>query len=339
MTVRALVVDDSPTMRAMVSHSLSQDPGIEVVGTADGPMTAREMIKSLNPDVITLDIEMPGMNGLEFLEKIMRLRPMPVVMLSTLTGKGAEATIRALELGAFDCYEKPKQAFGGGMGDDLARLVKAAAKSRTRARFQAPPAPRPAADFTPRADAMIAIGSSTGGVETLIELLGSFPANCPPTVIVQHMPESYVPTFAARLDRLSAPHVSVARSGAPLEIGQVYVAPGGAYHTEITGGTLRRCRLVKDEKMSGHRPSVDRLFHSVARWAGASAVGAILTGMGADGAQGLKAMREKGAMTIGQDADSCVVYGMPAAAFQLGAVTAQLPLSKIAARLMQECRA
>lgn len=340
MTVRALVVDDSPTMRAMVSHNLSQDPDIEVVGTADGPMTAREMIKSLNPDVITLDIEMPGMNGLDFLEKIMRLRPMPVVMLSTLTGKGAEATIRALELGAFDCYEKPKQAFGGGLGNDLTRLVKAAAKSRVRPRFQAAPVQRaPAADYVPRQDAMIAIGSSTGGVETLIELLGGFPVNCPPTVIVQHMPESYVPTFAARLDRLSAPHVSVARPGAPLEVGHVYVAPGGAYHTEITGGTLRRCRLVEDEKMSGHRPSVDRLFHSVARWAGASAVGAILTGMGADGAQGLKAMRDKGAMTIGQDADSCVVYGMPAAAFQMGAVTAQLPLSKIAARLMAECRA
>lgn len=340
MTVRALVVDDSPTMRAMVSHSLSQDPGIEVIGTADGPHSAREMIKTLNPDVITLDIEMPGMNGLDFLEKIMRLRPMPVVMLSTLTGRGAEATIRALELGAFDCYEKPKQAFGGGLGDDLARLVKAAAKSRTRARSLAVPTPRPpVADYRPRPDAMIAIGSSTGGVETLIELLGGFPANCPPTVIVQHMPESYVPTFAARLDRLSAPTVSVARAGAQLEAGHVYVAPGGSHHLEITGSSLRRCRLVADEKMSGHRPSVDRLFLSVARWAGPSAVGAILTGMGADGAQGLKAMRDKGAMTVGQDEDSCVVYGMPAAAFQLGAVTAQLPLSRIAARLLAECRA
>ncbi|MCP3735584.1 chemotaxis response regulator protein-glutamate methylesterase [Sphingomonas sp. RP10(2022)] len=338
MTVRTLVVDDSPTMRAMVAHSLSQDAEIEVVGTADGPHSAREMIKSLNPDVITLDIEMPGMNGLDFLEKIMRLRPMPVVMLSTLTGRGAEATIRALELGAFDCYEKPKQAFGGGLGEGLTRLVKAAAKSRVRPRVT-PVAPRVPADYVPRADAMIAIGSSTGGVETLIELLGGFPANCPPTVIVQHMPESYVPTFAARLDRLSAPTVSVARTGAPLEPGHIYVAPGGSHHCEITGGTLRRCRLVADEKMSGHRPSVDRLFLSVARWAGASAVGAILTGMGADGARGLKTMKDAGAMTIGQDEDSCVVYGMPAAAYQMGAVTAQLPLSRIAARLLAECRA
>lgn len=338
MSVRALVVDDSPTMRAMVAHSLSQDTEIEVVGTADGPHSAREMIKALNPDVITLDVEMPGMNGLDFLDKIMRLRPMPVVMLSTLTGRGADATIRALELGAFDCYEKPARAFGDGLGEDLARLVKAAARSRVRARH-APAAPRVPADYTPRADAMIAVGSSTGGVEALIELLSGFPANCPPTVIVQHMPESFVPTFAARLDRLSAPRVEVARPGAPLEAGQVLVAPGGSQHLEITGGTLRRCRLVADEKMSGHRPSVDRMFLSVARWAGASAVGAILTGMGADGALGLKSMKEAGAMTIGQDEDSCVVYGMPAAAKQIGAVTAQLPLSRIASRLLQECRA
>jgi two-component system chemotaxis response regulator CheB len=338
MTVRALVVDDSATMRAMVAHSLSQDSGIEVVGTADGPLSAREMIKTLNPDVITLDVEMPGMNGLEFLEKIMRLRPMPVVMLSTLTGRGADATVRALELGAFDCYEKPKRAIGEGLGHDLARLVKAAAKSRVRPRFTPAAAPLQG-DYVPRADAMIAIGSSTGGVETLIELLSGFPANCPPTVIVQHMPESYVPTFAARLDRLSAPSVTVARSGAPLEIGKIYVAPGGSHHCEITGGTLRRCRLVADEKMSGHRPSVDRLFLSVARWAGASAVGAILTGMGSDGAEGLKCMKERGAMTIGQDEDSCVVYGMPAVAKQIGAVTVQLPLARIASRLLQECRA
>ena len=336
--VRALVVDDSATMRAIVAHSLSQDSGIQVVGTADGPHAAREMIKALNPDVITLDIEMPGMNGLEFLDKIMRLRPMPVVMLSTLTGRGAEATIRALELGAFDCFEKPTQAFGDGLGERLAQLVKVAAKSRVRPR--AVTAPTAVSDgYVPRADALIAIGASTGGVETLIELLRGFPANCPPTVIVQHMPESYVPTFAARLDRLSAPTVGVARTGAPLEAGHVYVAPGGSHHLEITGGTLRRCRLVADDKMSGHRPSVDRLFLSVARWAGASAVGAILTGMGADGAIGLKTMKERGAMTIGQDEESCVVYGMPAAARQAGGVTVQLPLARIAARLMTECRA
>lgn len=337
MTVRTLVVDDSASMRAMVSHVLSQDAEIEVVGTADGPHAAREMIKALNPDVITLDVEMPGMNGLDFLDKIMRLRPMPVVMLSTLTGRGAEATIRALELGAFDCCEKPGAAFGTEVAEGLSRMVKAAARSRARARTLAPS--RGPADYSPRADALIAIGSSTGGVETLIELLAGFPANCPPTVIVQHMPAPYVPTFAARLDRLSAPTVSEAYSGAPLKAGQVYIAPGGTHHLEVTGGTLRRCRLVADDKVSGHRPSVDRLFQSVARSVGAPAVGAILTGMGADGAAGLLAMRETGAMTIGQDEDSCVVYGMPQAAHQIGAVTVQLSLPRIAPRLLQECRA
>lgn len=338
MTVRTLVVDDSPTMRAMVSHTLSRDPDIEVIGTADGPHTARAMIKELNPDVITLDIEMPGMNGLDFLDKIMRLRPMPVVMLSTLTGRGAEATIRALELGAFDCCEKPSKAFGSNLGDDLVKMVKAAAKSRARPR-QAVAQQRPPATYEPRDDALIAIGASTGGVETLIELLGAFPENCPPTLIVQHMPGAYVPTFAARLDRLSLPRVSEAYSGAPLMPGQVYIAPGGTHHLELVGSVMRRCRLVEDEKMSGHRPSVDRLFHSVARTAGAAATGVILTGMGSDGAAGLKAMRDQGATTIGQDRDTCVVYGMPAAAQQMGAVTLELPLSRIAHHVLRECQA
>jgi two-component system chemotaxis response regulator CheB len=324
-------------MRAMVAHHLSSDADIEVVGTADGPDTARAMIKALNPDVLTLDVEMPGMNGLDFLDRIMRLRPMPVVMLSTLTGRGAEASIRALELGAFDCYEKP-QGPGEGFGPGLNRLVKAAARQRVRPRPTGITRPVTGV-YAPRADALIAIGSSTGGVEALIELLAGFPPNCPPTVIVQHMPETYVPTFAARLDRLSAPQVLVARTGAPLASGQVHVAPGGAQHLEITGGAARRCRLVAGEKMSGHRPSVDRLFHSVARAVGGAAVGAILTGMGADGAAGLKAMRDAGSATIGQDEDSCTVYGMPAAAKQAGAVATELPLSRIAARLLTECRA
>ncbi|AXJ96862.1 chemotaxis response regulator protein-glutamate methylesterase [Sphingomonas sp. FARSPH] len=333
------MVDDSPTMRAMIAHSLSQDDEIEVIGTADGPMAAREMIKQLNPDVITLDVEMPGMNGLDFLDKIMRLRPMPVVMLSTLTGQGAEASIRALELGAFDCYQKPTRAFGGELGEGLNALVKAAARSRRRARIAEPARPSAPADYSPRAGTLIAIGSSTGGVETLIELLGGFPANCPPTVIVQHMPELYVPTFAARLDRLSAPTVSVARSGAPLAPGHVYIAPGGGQHMEITGGSMPRCRLVDGDKVSGHRPSVDRLFHSIARTANRDVVGIILTGMGSDGAEGLNAMRAAGARTIGQDQDSCVVYGMPQVAWQIGAVETQLPLSRIAARALTECRA
>ncbi len=340
MTVRALVVDDSPTMRAIVAHTLSQDTEIEVVGTAENPLRAREMIKALDPDVITLDIEMPGMNGLDFLEKLMRLRPMPVVMLSTLTTRGAEATLRALELGAFDCLAKPSDGLGkvGDYRSQLVGTVKAAARSPRRRREPARPVAASAGQSF-RSDALIAVGASTGGVEALIELLSGFPENCPPTVIVQHMPPTFTATFAARLDRLSKPAVTEARHGAPLLPGHVYLAPGGEQHLEVGGTGPWRCRLIEGDRMSGHRPSVDRLFFSVAKAAGDSAVGAILTGMGGDGAEGLKAMRAAGAMTLGQDQATCTVYGMPAVAFQIGAVAHQLPLPRIAARLLSECRA
>lgn len=340
MTVRTLVVDDSLTMRAMISHALSQDNDIEVIGTAGDPNEARSLIKELNPDVLTLDVEMPGMNGLDFLDKIMRLRPMPVVMVSTLTGQGAEASVRALELGAFDCLAKP----AGGASNDpyygrtLADMVKAAARSIQRPRLQTRMAHVPTS-YQPRADALIAIGASTGGVEALIELLSDFPENCPPTVIVQHMPPTFTTTFAARLNRLSRPTVSEAVNGAPLLQGHVYLAPGGLQHLEVAGVGPWRCRLVAADPMSGHRPSVDWLFRSVARAAGGSAVGAILTGMGGDGAEGLKDMRQAGAFTVGQDEESCVVYGMPAVAKRIGAVELQLPLPRIAARLLQECHA
>ena len=340
MTVRTLVVDDSPTMRAMVAHTLAHDPDIEIVGAADGPAQAREMIKALEPDVVTLDVEMPGMNGLEFLDKIMRLRPMPVVMLSTLTATGAETTIRALEIGAVDCFPKPNGvAAWGAMREELADMIKAAAQSRPRQR-RAPPSPaRPQVEYRPRPGSLIAIGASTGGVDALIELLSGFPALCPPTLIVQHMPASFTTSFAARLDRLAKPNVAEAVSGARLMPGHVYLAPGGTLHLEVVGGQLPRCRLSQGEKISGHRPSVDRLFHSVAKTVGAAATGAILTGMGADGAQGLKAMRDAGSRTVGQDEASCVVYGMPAAARQIGAVTVEMPLQRIAEQLLAECRA
>lgn len=340
MSIRTLIVDDSLSMRAMISHALSQDNDIQVIGTAGDPNEARSLIKELNPDVLTLDVEMPGMNGLDFLDKIMRLRPMPVVMVSTLTGQGAEASVRALELGAFDCMAKP----ANGLAEDaryarvLADMVKAAARSVQRPRLQTR-APRVPTVFQPRADALIAVGASTGGVEALIELLGDFPENCPPTVIVQHMPPTFTTTFAARLDRLSRPKVAEAVNGAPLLPGHVYLAPGGLQHLEVSGTGPWRCRLVAADPMSGHRPSVDWLFRSVAKAAGGSAVGAILTGMGGDGAEGLKAMRGTGAFTIGQDEESCVVYGMPAVAKRIGAVEIQLPLSRIAARLLQECQA
>jgi two-component system chemotaxis response regulator CheB len=337
MTVRALVIDDSPTMRAMVAHVLSRDAGIEVVGTADGPVAARAMIKQLDPDVVTLDVEMPGMNGLEFLDKIMRLRPMPVVMLSTLTSRGADTSIRALELGAFDCFAKPTR-WTEGIGAALTEMVRTAGSGGRRPRHRTVAA-RPPAEYRPREGAMIAIGASTGGVEALIELLQGFPENCPPTVICQHMPASFTASFAARLDRLALPRVIEARPGAPMAVGNVYLAPGGTHHLEIIGRSQPRCHLVEGDRVSGHRPSVDRLFHSVAKVAGGSAVGAILTGMGGDGAQGLKAMRDAGAVTIGQDEESSLVYGMPAVAWATGGVETQLPLSRIAPRLLLECRA
>lgn len=341
MSVRTLVVDDSLTMQALIQRTLASDPNIQVVGTASSAEEARARIKELDPDVVTLDIEMPGMNGLDFLERLMRLRPTPVVMLSTLTSEGADASIAALELGAFECFDKlalrrPDEAIR------LPALVRAASGSRGRSIAAAPRAlePAPQADYTPRDQSMIAVGASTGGVEALIELLSGFPANCPPTVIVQHMPPSFTASFAARLDRLCKPSVEEARAGAVLRPGKVYLAPGGDQHLEIAGPATRRyCRLLAGPKASGHQPSVDVLFHSVARVAGGDAVGAILTGMGADGAEGMLAMRHAGSVTIGQDEASSVVYGMPAVAHRIGAVVQQMPLRRIAARLLQECRA
>ena len=345
MSVRTLIVDDSLAMQAIIRRRLLADPGIEVVGTAASADEARAQIKALDPDVVTLDIEMPGMSGLDFLERLMRLRPTPVVMLSTLTAQGAEASLTALERGAFDCFDKTRLTRGIDQActTELTDLVRAAATSRPAARpapVRSAPPVHERAGYTPRPGATIAIGASTGGVEALIELLSTFPANCPPTVIVQHMPATFTPSFAARLNRLCAPSVEEARPGAPLMVGKVYLAPGGERHMEIGGsGNRRHCRLVEGEKVNGHRPSVDRLFHSVARLAGRDATAAILTGMGCDGAEGMKAMRAAGAMTFGQDKATSVVYGMPAIAFQIGAVTEQLPLRRIAGRLLQECAA
>jgi two-component system chemotaxis response regulator CheB len=326
--IRAIVVDDSPTMRGLISAILRRDPEIEVVGVAGDPLEARQAIKALNPDVITLDIEMPNMNGLEFLEKIMRLRPMPVVMLSTLTQSGAEATLRALELGAVDCVAKPTNsgAMGEGLGD-LAAKVKAAARARVRPRTDGA-APAVRSGYVPSGE-VVAIGSSTGGVEALLSVLSHYPQNCPPTVITQHMPAAFTKSFAARLDRATAAHVQEAFDGAPIEPGQVYLAPGGEAHLEVARSGGLRCRLRAGEPVNGHRPSVDVLFNSVAQAAGSAAVGVILTGMGRDGAQGLKAMKTAGARTLGQDEASSVVYGMPRCAFEIGAVDRQAPIGEI----------
>lgn len=324
---RVLVVDDSNVMRKLISAALSADPELEVVGEAGDPLQAREAIKALNPDVITLDVEMPNMSGIDFLERIMRLRPMPVVMVSTLTARGTEATLAALELGAVDCIEKPRGSDAAGFRL-IAEKVKMAARARVRQRSACAPTPQAGELFVPN-DKIVAIGSSTGGVEALLTIVEQLPANCAPTVITQHMPATFTKSFAERLNRACAAIVTEARDGDPLLPGRVYVAPGGDYHLEIEGKAQLRCKVSHGDPVSGHCPSVDVLFSSVARNAKQRGVGVILTGMGRDGAQGLKAMRDAGARTLGQDESTCVVYGMPRAAHDLGAVERQLPLEKL----------
>jgi two-component system chemotaxis response regulator CheB len=331
MSVRVLVVDDSATMRGLITATLQADPFIEVVGQAADPHEARQAIKALAPDVITLDIEMPNMNGLEFLEKIMRLRPTPVIMVSTLTQAGADVNLRALEIGAFDCVAKPS-SFNQNSFEQLAEKVRAAAISRRQPRLVAPPA-RPSTSVYVPDGRLLAIGSSTGGVEALLTILSKFPANCPPTIISQHMPATFTKSFAARLNKLCAPEVSEAEEGALLKTGQIYLAPGSA-HLEISGLTAPRVHLSEAERVNGHRPSVDVMFHSVQRCLHDRAIGVILTGLGRDGAAGLLALRQSGCETIGQDEASSVVYGMPKAAFEIGGVSLQLPLERIADRLL-----
>jgi two-component system chemotaxis response regulator CheB len=333
--IRVLVVDDSPTMRGLIALALRRDPAIEVVATASHPLAARDAIKAHNPDVITLDVEMPGMSGLEFLEKIVRLRPTPVIMVSNLTGEGTETAIEAMQIGAVECIAKPAPGEARPFAE-LPRLVKAAAGARVRPRAKSggDAKPREArrpflATYEPDGRVLV-VGSSTGGVEALSRLIEQLPENCPPTAIVQHMPPNFTASLAARLDRINAPSVKEAYDGAPLEAGCVYIAPGGAMHLEIEEAGGLRCRLRAGAPVNGHCPSVDVLFASVAKIARQNAIGVILTGMGNDGAQGLLAMRQAGAQTIGQDEATSLIYGMPRAAFEIGAVERQLPLDRIA---------
>jgi len=271
----------------------------------------------------------------------MRLRPTPVVMISTLTARGADATIDALALGAVDYFAKPSENVFAQMNAasaELAGKVKAAATARVRPlTSRRLPSPS-AAEAAPFHKKLIAIGSSTGGVEALIEVLSHFPANCPPTLVTQHMPPGFTTSFSARLDKLCEPRVAEARDGDRLMPGQIYVAPGAVAHLEVAGRDAWRCHLAPGEPTSGHKPSVDRLFRSVAKLAGAGAVGAILTGMGRDGAAGLLEMRQAGAFTLGQDESTSLIYGMPRVAHEIGGVCKQLPLEKIGAEIIRQCR-
>lgn len=338
--IRTLIVDDSATMRALLVKLLSIEPDIDVVGTAIDANDARRLIKELNPDVITLDIEMPGMCGLEFLEKLMRLRPMPVVIVSGLTRKGADTTAHALELGAVDCYAKPSGGAGDLLSSDggqLAELIRAAAQVKPRFHSQIVAATPPVVEVVRSAEVrLVAIGSSTGGVEALQVLLGSFPADCPPTVIVQHINGHFAEAVARRLDSSCAPTVLLAESDLRLKPGHIYLAPGNDRHLQVRGSSSFVSRLMPGDPVSGHRPSVDALFQSVAAAAGPHAVGIQLTGMGSDGAKGLLAMRQAGAHTIAQDEATCTVFGMPRAAIALGAAVEVAPLGAIAQRALRK---
>jgi len=338
--VRVLIVDDSAVMRQLLTSLLEADPEISVVGTAADPFIARERIKALNPDVITLDVEMPHMDGLTFLRKIMTLRPMPVVMISTLTQSGAETTLEALEIGAVDFIAKPAHEQAERLADlavELQQKVKTAAQVRMAVRRA--PAPRPPRRDRPRRPTgkIVFVGASTGGVEALKALLMGLPEDCPPTLITQHMPPRFTTGFAERLNRECPMTVSEAADGDVLEAGHVYIAPG-SHHLEIVrAGTGHICRLSDGPPVSGHRPSVDVLLRSAARVCAKSAVAAILTGMGKDGAEGLLELRRAGGVTLGQDEESSLIYGMPRAAFERGAVMHQHSLSRMADAILDAC--
>ncbi len=343
--IRVLVVDDSALVREMLTGILSSDPEIEVVGAAPDPIIAREKIKVLSPDVITLDVEMPHMNGIDFLERIMRLRPMPVVMISTLTTEGADTTLRALELGAVDYVAKPTRRLSEsivGLSEEICTKVKTAARARVRgASASRPPAVKKAEAVAGDAASnryahldVIGIGASTGGVEAIGEILAAVPPDAPGIVIVQHLPGTFTGRFAARLDSSLPLAVAEARDGAPILPGTVHIGRGGRDFEVAKDGNGRPvCRLADGVPGTIHIPSIDRLFASLVRF-GKRSTGVLLTGMGRDGAAGLKAMRDAGALTIAQDAATSVVYGMPRVAAEAGAAVLQLPLPRIASAML-----
>ena len=337
--IRVLVADDSALMRDMISGMLSSDPGIEVVGAVPDPIVAREKIKQLNPDVLTLDIEMPRMDGITFLEKLMALRPMPVVMISSLTQEGADATLRALEIGAVDFIAKPAINLQSGLLAKQTEIVaKVKAAARAHVRQWAPHAAEIAVLKRPpgysSTEKVILIGASTGGVEALNHLILQMPPDSPAILITQHMPEQFTASFARRLDSVASIRVSEARDGERALPGHAYIAPGDRHLRLCRSGANYTCGVKGTDRVSGHCPSVDVLFHSAAESAGKSAIGVILTGMGKDGADGLLAMRRSGARTLGQDEHSCVVYGMPKVAHEIGASEVEIPLTRIAQEIL-----
>jgi two-component system chemotaxis response regulator CheB len=349
--IKVLVIDDSALMRKLLRTVLERDDEIEVVGSAHDPFDAREKIKQLNPDVLTLDIEMPKMDGLTFLRNLMRLRPMPVVMVSSLTDRGADATLAALQLGAVDFVSKPKIDLEEGLEDMAALLVekvKHAATARPTMRPEGTDgrsgksagAPGPIKSITQlgTTDRLIAIGSSTGGTEAVADILAALPPDAPGIVIAQHIPEVFSQRWAARMDAESAIAIAEATDGDQILIGHAYVAPGGRHLRVERSGAKYICRLGTDAPVNRHRPSVDVLFRSVASEVGRNAVGVILTGMGGDGAEGLLEMLHAGSPTIAQDRATSVVWGMPGEAVKRGAAQEVLALDHIAARVLSLAR-
>ena len=336
---KVLIVDDSALVRQLLTELISHDPALEVVGAASDPYAAWEKIKSLRPEVLTLDVEMPRMDGLAFLERLMRARPMPVLMVSSLTEKGCENTLRALELGAVDFVTKPKIDIKNGtigLADEIIAKIKIAARARVRpaqklgARDEARLSALRTEALAKSTQKVVAIGASTGGTEALREVLTALPADSPGIVIVQHMPEHFTRAFAQRLDALSQIRVQEARDGDRILPGHALIAPGNYHMRVVRSGANYNVEVFMAEPVNRHRPSVDVLFYSCARHVGRNAIGVLMTGMGGDGARGLLAMRQVGARTVAQDEATSVVFGMPKEAIELGAVGEVLALNRIA---------
>jgi two-component system chemotaxis response regulator CheB len=341
--IRVLIIDDSALVRTMLTKILAADPTLEVVGTAPDAFVAREKIKLLNPDVLTLDVEMPRMDGLQFLRNLMRLRPMPVVMCSSLTQRGADVTLAALELGAIDFVAKPKVDVAHALeayAEELIKKVHVASVARVRTLTSRPSRPTSGSTTATHrsstalkfrtTDQIIAIGASTGGTEAIRAILAAMPPNAPGMVITQHIPRAFSGQFAARMDSISQMSVQQAEDGDLIQPGHAFIAPGDMHLIVVRDGARYRCRLSDQSPVNHHRPSVDVMFHSIAEFVGANAVGVILTGMGADGSRGLKEMHDRGAYTLAQDEKSSVVWGMPGASVAIGAVDRVLHIDEIA---------
>jgi two-component system chemotaxis response regulator CheB len=336
MTIRVLVVDDSALIRSLLSEIIRQDPELELVGAAPDAFVAKDMVMQLKPDVITLDIEMPKVDGLTFLDRLMKARPTPVVMISTLTEKGADATIRSLELGAIDFIAKPKLNVTQGIGEyqqEIVAKIKVAAASKPRPRASSAASMRAIPLVYQGTETIVAIGASTGGTEAIRQVLEALSPAFPATVITQHMPPNFTRSFAVRLNNLCKMQVKEAQDGERLLPGNAYIAPGDKHLEIVRHGADYRVSLNSGALVSGHKPAVDVMFQSLAKVAGINTVATILTGMGKDGAQGLLALKQAGAITMAQNEESCVVYGMPKAAVDIGATESVYSIDKMSLAL------